>query len=269
MSERNPRLDWPGARRDLADALSRRWLWSALGWIDVRHRYSGSVLGSLWITASIGLMAACLTFIFAAPLGTTTGHYAAYVTIGLVLWYFIQMTLIEAASVFIVAADTIRNSAMPLSVHLLRLIWRNIIVLGHNAVVVPAVLLFFQMVPGATAWSVLVALPLLALNLLLLSTLLGLLGARFRDMGPLITNAMQLLFFLTPIFWLPATLGPHRVWFAAFNPVFAFVDIVRSPLLGGVAMPSSWPIVLAVTAVNLVVAILAFVAVRARVPYWI
>jgi len=263
------RVGWRDAARDLIDGLSRRWLWTALGWNDVRHRYLGSLLGSFWITASIGLMATCLTFIFAATLGTTAGYYAVYVTTGLVLWYFIQIMLIEAATVFVGAADTIRNSAMPLSVHVLRLTWRNIIVLAHNALVVPLVLLFFQMSPNPAAWAAIPGLLLLVLNLFFASVLLGLLGARFRDIPPIVTNGMQLLFFLTPIFWLPSTLGPQRIWFVAANPLFAFIDIVRAPLIGDVVLSTSWPIVLSVTGLNLAAASLAFAAARERVPYWI
>lgn len=262
-------MDVRGAARDLIDGLSRRWLWSALGWNDVRHRYLGSLLGSFWITASIGLMATCLTFIFSSTLGTTAGYYAAYVTIGLVLWYFIQTTVIEAATVFVGASDTIHHSALPLSIHVLRLAWRNIIVLGHNALVVPLVFLFFRMSPGSDAWAAVPALVLLAANLFSAAFLVGLLGARFRDIPPIVTNAMQLLFFLTPIFWLPSTLGPQRIWFVASNPLFAFIDVVRAPLIGDPTLSTSWPIVLGITFLNLAVASLVFAATRERVPYWI
>jgi ABC-type polysaccharide/polyol phosphate export permease len=269
MTGASARSDRQEALRDLGGGLSRRWLWGALGWTDVRQRYAGSLLGSFWITASIALMATCLTFIFASPLGTPPGYYAAYVTIGLVLWYFIQTSLIEAATVFVGAAETIRNSAMPLSVHVLRLVWRNIIVLGHNVVAVPAVLIAFQLAPSAAVWSVAPGLLLLVINLLCAAALLGLLGARFRDVPPLVTNATQLLFFLTPVFWLPSTVGIHRGWFVAGNPVFAFIDVVRAPLIGDAVAATSWPIVLGVTVVNVALSGLVFAAVRDRVAYWI
>jgi len=261
--------DWAQASRDLGSGVSRVWLWSALGWADIRQRYSGSLLGSFWITLSIALMAGGLTFVFAGPLGAAAHGYAAYVTLGLVLWYFIQATLNEASSVFVAAAETIRHAPMPLSVHVLRLVWRNLIVLAHNAAIVPLVLIFAGIAPAASAWTIVPALLLLVAALASGAMILGLLGARFRDVPQIVSNALQLLFFLTPIFWMPQTIGAARGWFVAANPAFAFIDIVRAPLLGAAPAPWSWPIALTVTAAAAIAAWLAFAAWRARIAYWV
>lgn len=259
---------WAEAGRDLREGLSRRWLWSALGWFDVRQRYSGSVLGSLWITLNLALMVLALTFVFAGPLGLRPGLYAAYVAIGLVLWHFLQATVNEAPGLFVSAAETIRHAPMPLSVHVLRLVWRNLIVLAHNAVIVPVVLILFGIAPKAV-WAIVPAMALLVVALACVAMLLGLLGARFRDVPQIVTNAMQLLFFLTPIFWLPATIGSGRGWFVAVNPVFAFIDIVRAPLLGAAPAAASWPLALLTAAVAALAAGGALAAWRTRLPYWI
>ncbi|HEX8643840.1 MAG TPA: ABC transporter permease [Allosphingosinicella sp.] len=269
MGRQAPGTRWSEAARDLRGGLSSLWLWPALGWADIRQRYSGAVLGSFWITANIALMALVLTFVFAGPLGVRAGGYAAYVTIGLVLWYFIQNALNEASNVFVVAAETIRNTPMPLSVQVLRLTWRNLIVLAHNAAIVPLVLVAAGIAPAATAWTAIPAVLLLVLAIFFAGMLLGLLGARFRDVPQMVSNLMQLLFFLTPVFWLPQTIGAARGWFVATNPIFAFIDIVRAPLLGGVPAAGSWPLALAVTAAAGIAAAFAFAACRARVAYWI
>lgn len=257
------------AARDVAEGVRRTWLWTGLGWNDIKHRYSGSLLGSLWITANIGLMVLCLTFVFAGPLGSPRSEYAPYVAIGLVLWHFISTSLNEAPNVFIWAAETVRHLPMPLSVQVFRLVWRNAIVLAHNVAVVPVVLLIFGAVPGPEALLALFGLALLAFNLLTATMLLGLLGARFRDVPQIVTNLLQLLFFVTPIFWFPATLGRGGEWLVAFNPVFAFIDVVRAPLLGAAPAAASWPVVLAATALSAAAASLAFSLLREKVAYWV
>jgi lipopolysaccharide transport system permease protein len=255
--------------RDFSAGATRVWLWGALGWNDVRHRYSGSVLGSLWITANIALLTLCLTLVFAGPLGASHGLYAPYVAIGLVLWYFVQATLAEAPNIFVSAAETIRHSPLPLTVQVLRLVWRNVLVFGHNVVIVPLVLLAFGIVPHPAALLALLALPLLAANLVSVTIILGLLGARFRDVQQIMLSALQLLFFVTPIVWFPAAL-PERVgWIATANPIFAFIDIVRAPLLGTAPAPASWPMAIGVTVVGGAVAALAFARFRHRVSYWV
>lgn len=265
--------DWVGDIRNAADdlsaAMSRRWLWTALGWNDVRQRHAGSLIGSVWITANLGLMIGCLTLVFAGALGESIRHYAPYVAIGLVLWQFVSSSLNEGSQVFINAAETIRNAPMPLSLHVFRLIWRNLLVMAHHIVLIPLFLLLFQIMPSSDAWLAMVGLSLLALFAFFSALLLGLLGARFRDLAPIVGNLMQLLFFLTPVFWMPAAIGPAAAWLSAFNPLAAFIDIIRSPLLGESPLPGSWPIALAVTAATGIAAIIALARTRRRLAYWV
>ena len=264
-----PAWSWRGAAADLAAALERRWLWTALGWNDVRQRFSGSLLGSFWISANIALMVAALTLVFARPLGAHWSDYAPYVALGLILWQFIQATLNEAPTVFVSAAETIRNAPMPLCVHVLRLVWRNLIVLAHNLAVVAIVLVLFRVRPSADAWTAAPALVLVAFALFWTSLLLGLVGARFRDIAQIVASLMQLLFFLTPVFWPPEAIGAERGWIVAANPVFALIDIVRAPLLGGAAAPSSWPMALAAAALAAAFGLAALARLRGRIAYWV
>jgi homopolymeric O-antigen transport system permease protein len=257
------------AARDLVAGLSRPWLWTGLAWNDIRQRYRGSLLGSFWITINIALLVLCLTLIFAKPLGSNRNGYAAYVAIGLVLWHFIQGTINDSCRVFVDSADTIRNSSMPLSVHVLRLLCRNTIVLGHNLLIVPVVLIVFGIRPGAWAWTVAPALLLLWFAIFWVSLLLGLLGARFRDISQVVSNLLQLLFFLTPLFWPLATLGRARLWVLTLNPVYPFIDIIRSPLLGSAPHATSWPIALAIAAGAAGIAFLALSRLRRHVAFWI
>jgi ABC-type polysaccharide/polyol phosphate export permease len=254
---------------DLGGGLSRPWLWIGLGWNDIRQRYRGSLLGSLWITINISLLIAGLTLIFARPLGSEHEAYAPYVGVGLVFWYFIQGTITDSCQVFIGSADTIRNSPMPLSIHVLRLLCRNTIVLGHNLLIIPVVLVLFGVAPGLSALAAIPATLLLILATFWASLFLGLLGTRFRDIGQIVTNLLQLLFFLTPIFWPVSALGPGVEWLVALNPVFPFIDIIRSPLLGTSPAPASWPIALGLTAFAAAIALLALAQLRCRVAYWI
>jgi len=260
---------WADALADLRGGLSRPWLWLGLGWSDIRLRFRGSLLGSLWITINISLLVLCLTLIFAEPFGTHRALYAPYVAVGLVFWYFIQGTINDSCQVFTASADTIRNTRMPLCVHVLRLLCRNAIVLGHNLLVIPVVLIAFRVAPSPSAWTVLPAMLLLLVAVFWASLLLGLLGARFRDIGQVVSNLLQLLFFVTPIFWPADALGPGREWILALNPVLPFIDIIRAPLLGTEPAPASWPIALGLTALVAAIALVALAHLRRRVAYWL
>jgi ABC-type polysaccharide/polyol phosphate export permease len=260
---------WGAAAADFASGASRTWLWRALAWNDVKHRYSGSVLGSLWITANIFLLTLCLTFVFSGPLGASHGRYAPYVAIGLVLWYFVQSTLSEAPNTFVGQAETIRHSPLPLSIQVLRGVWRNFLIFAHNAIVIPVVLVAFGITPHPSALFGFAGLLLLGVNLVSATVILGLLGARFRDIQQVMTSALQLLFFVTPIVWFPATLSGRGAWIAAANPIFAFIDIVRAPLLGETPAATSWPMAIGVTVAGAALAAAGFARYRHRVAYWV
>ena len=257
------------AAADVAEGFERRWLWGALARNDVRQRHAGSVFGSLWITANIFLMVGCLTLIFAGALGPSLRYYAPYVAIGLVLWQFIQASLNEAGNTLVANAETIRNVPAPLTLHVFRLIARNLLVMAHHLVIVPILLLGLRVMPSASAWLSLPALALLVLFVFSTSLLLALVGARFRDVSPIVTNLMQLMFFVTPIFWVPSAVAPAAGWIVALNPFFAVIDIVRTPLLGGTPLPGSWPIALAGTAAVLAAAFVTLARARSRVAYWV
>ena len=180
-----------------------------------------------------------------------------------------RITLNDSCQVFVGSAETIRHSSMPLSVHVLRLLCRNSIVLGHNMLIVPVVLIGFGIRPSAWAWTAAPGLLLLLFGIFWASLLLGLLGARFRDITQIVSNVLQLLFFLTPIFWPLASLAPEHAGLIALNPVFAFIDIIRSPLLGVAPSPSSWPIALGVSAATAIIAYFALSRLRRHVAYWV
>ena len=79
---------------------------------------------------------------------------------------------------------------------------------------------------------------------------------------------MQLLFFVTPILWLPGQRDELAV-IAKYNVVTYFIDIVRTPLLDGTFPIHSWKVVVLANAVGVLLGFGAYVATRNRVVYWL
>ena len=97
---------------------------------------------------------------------------------------------------------------------------------------------------------------------------LGMAGARFRDIAPIVASLVQVAFFLTPVLWSIDQLGRHR-WAATWNPLYHFLEIVRAPLLGAPIAPISWQVVIAVTVTGWSFAFLLYCRFRARIAYWV
>jgi len=138
----------------------------------------------------------------------------------------------------------------------------------HTVWVFVAVALVFSVEVG---WSWLLAVPAIALillNGLWVALLLGLLSARFRDIPMIVGSVVQVLFFMTPIFW-QVDMLPGRTMCLDGNPFYHFVTIVRSPLLGQVPAFEHWIVILAVTSVGWILTLLAYTACRWRIAYWV
>jgi lipopolysaccharide transport system permease protein len=98
--------------------------------------------------------------------------------------------------------------------------------------------------------------------------LLGAIGARFRDIPPIVGSVVQIAFFVTPVIWKAHQLKTHA-WLLPYNPFFALLEVVRAPLLGDVPSAMTW-LMAAVYSVALLGATWWLMTrARGRVPFWL
>ena len=253
---------------DIRDGLRLWRLAWALGWLDIRLRYRGSVLGPLWLTISTGVMVGALGFLYSTLFKMELHDYLPYLALSLVLWAFMQATVSDACTGFTEAESVIRSVRMPFTVVAIRTVIRNVVILGHNIVVIVIVFAVFNHWPG---YKVVFAIPgvlLWVVNALALNLMLGAFCARFRDILPIINSVMQIAFFLTPIIWKPEQLG-EKAWLLPLSPFFDLIEIVRAPLLGQVPSVWAWVGALAYSAALCTVSWMFFARARGRIAFWL
>jgi ABC-type polysaccharide/polyol phosphate export permease len=269
-------VGWPvrparvaGAVDDLRDGLRRSWLWMALAHQDMRLRYRGSLLGPFWQTVTTIVMIGSMGFIYARLFHTRLENYLPMLTVGLILWQFISGLITDGCGTFHSVQGIIQQVKLPYSLHVYRLVYRNILILAHNFVIVPIVLALF---PQPIAWPRLVLLvpgvALILINGVAVSCLLGMISARFRDVPPIVGSVVQVLFFVTPIFWSADALGAAR-WWAELNPLFAAIDVMRAPLLGQPTAPYSWQVLTLVSICLGTISFAFFARFRSRIAFWV
>jgi lipopolysaccharide transport system permease protein len=256
------------ACRDIVEGLSHRYVWSSLAGQDIRQRYRRSVIGPFWVTLSMGLMIVGMGYLYSQLFGHPLTEYMPFLTVGLVVWGLINALANEGCQTFISAEAIIKQIRLPLTVHVWRTVWRNLIVFGHNAVVIVLVLAVFR---PHLRWDVLL-LPLAVVVLMVngwwVCVVLGIMSARYRDIPQLAASLLQVLFFLTPVIWKTDTIG-DRIWLANSNPAYHLIEIVRAPLIGQPMPFFSWMFATAFTALGSAVAFLLLARFRARIPYWL
>lgn len=256
------------AAGDMAEGTLEWRISTTMAWMDIRQRYRGSLLGPFWLTLSMAIMIGALGVVYSTLLHTEIATYLPYLTTGIVVWTFISTVLLEGCNCFIHADAVLRQVRMPFTVHVYRTLYRNLIVLAHNAVVYVVVALLFGLKTSAGIILVLPALAILVVNGLWTCLLLGMICARFRDVGPIVGAIIQIVFFITPILWHPGMLNGAYAWIVFINPFHAMIDVVRAPLLGEPVSLLSWAVILTTTLAGVTATFLFFARFRARIPYW-
>lgn len=255
------------AVQDIRDGLRLAPLAWTLGWLDIRLRYRGSMLGPFWLTLSTGVMVAALGYLYAGIFHTDIHNYLPFLALSMVLWAFLSTLIAEACTGFTDAEAVIRSVRMPFFLFALRVLIRNLLVLAHNIVVIVVVFAVFQVWPG---WDLLMTIPgmlLWCLDALGLVLLLGAFCARFRDIPPIVASVVQIAFFVTPVIWQPSQLGKGAA-LLPYNPFYDLLEVVRAPLLGTLATGPIWLGAILYSLVMLGAAWLMFVRARGRITFW-
>jgi len=256
------------AVRDVVDGAALWPLWGRLGWNDILQRYRRSLLGPLWLTASMAIMVIALGVVYGKIFKVPLDDFIPFLCLGLLVWGFISTTLLEAGGLFTGSESYIKQIRLPYSVYVYRFIWSKIIIFAHNFVIYFGILLYFWIWPGAALLYALPGFLLLILNGALTTLYLGMISARFRDIPQIVASVVQIVFFMTPILWKPEVLGKHSV-LTAFNPFYHLVEVVRAPLLGQLPSAENYLAVTLVTAANALLAAAFFIRFRSRISYWV
>lgn len=257
------------AWRDVIDGFSLWPLWGKLGWNDILQRYRRSLLGPLWLTASMAILVVALGVVYGRIFQISLTDFMPFLCIGLLMWGYISSILTEAGTLFTGAESYIKQIRLPYSVYVYRFMWSKVIILAHNFVIYFAILLYFQIWPGSAALYAVPGFMLLTINGVLIGMSLGMASARFRDIPQIVASVVQILFFITPIMWKPELLQDKESQLVALNPFFHLVEVVRLPLLGQIPSVENYVVVGLVTILNLVLAGAFFVRYRARIAYWV
>ena len=244
--------------------------WFTLAWTDTSLRYRRTVLGPWWVTLSMGAMIGSVGLVFGAIFGSNLSSYMPFFATGMIVWTLISSTIIEGCVVFTQSAGLIKSTNTPLIIHIYRMMARQLIVFTHNLALIALVWLIFR---WDLSLSIFLAVPGLVIVIVTLAGVVLTLAAlctRFRDIQQIIGAALQLLFFLTPIIWMPNSLrGKKTVILMDFNPLYYLVDVVRGPILGHTPSLLEWSMATGTALVVLLIGYTTFGKFAHRIAFWL
>lgn len=259
---------WRLALKDLADGLRAHRVWMMLAKMDIRQRYRRSVLGPFWITLTMVIWILVIGPLYSHILGQSPSEFIPYLAMGIIIWGLISSVLLEGAAAFVSAENLVRAVKLPYTVHILRVLQRNLIVFAHNLLAFVPFMIWLGIRPQ---WTWLAAIPgvfLLMLAAIPTCFLLGTLSARFRDLQQILGSIVQLAFFVTPIFWRVELLR-DRAWLAELNPLHWLLEVVRRPIVEGLPSLQTYGRVLVLIAVLYLLCAPFFARYRRRLAFWV
>jgi len=208
---------------------------------ELRARYAGSAVGMTWAFAQPMLTIAAYYLVFDVVFamrmgaGAPTQHVGTYLIVGSLPWLAFSESLSRGANSLVDAGNLLQKSALPPVL----LVARS--VLASSLVYAPLLLLLTLFyLPLSGLRLTLVAVPLLLILqislVLVLAFVLSILLAALRDVAQVLTFALSIGIFLSPVLF-PVNLFPEAWrWVLFLNPMSGLVMGYQSVLLKG-----AWP----------------------------
>jgi ABC-type polysaccharide/polyol phosphate export permease len=248
------RLEWGLLIEDLYHSTKAYGFWLYSAWLEILLNYRSTVLGPLWIVVGTGVFVITVGTLYnRVILAGGSNIYLAHLAIGMTLWFLIIQSIVKSTTLFSENRAVLLDGAITYTDLLLKLLTTNLILFAHNAVIVVLVFIWLGLLPRFPALIDLLTLPLVLANILWMCVVVSILGTRYADLDELLHSSLRLVFFMTPILWIPhrGVRGPYVDAIIYLNPFYYFVEVVREPLLYGtipwfeisvlvIALPIGW-----------------------------
>lgn len=251
--------------RDYSVNIRSALLWSNLAWFDIVSKYRRTFLGPFWITLSMGLSVGVLGAVYARILGQDLTIFIPYLAIGLVVWSFISAVIQEAPLVYPNSRHIILSIPVRIENIALRMVVRNFITMLHNAAILIPIAIFLGVDLRFSMLISFLGLFFIFVFCCSISVILGVAGARFRDVAPTVSALMGMLFLVTPIIWQPSQMQ----FIADINPLYHLVEGVRSPLMSNEINFYSLKVSGLITLSSALVAFVSLRRYRYKLVFWI
>lgn len=257
--------------QDLKEGFLLWRVWIMLAYQDILLRYRRSLLGPFWLTMSMAITVYTMGFLYSHLFHIEMQRYYPFLVAGMLAWTLISTLIIDCTEGLIFSDVFIKQVKLPYTLYIHRLAARNILIFFHNIIVIIPVLILFHQYAKVNLHTLLIIpdLFLIYINAISFGLILAMLGARYRDTSQFIKSLIQVVFFITPVLWAPEVLGDKHVYFVNLNPFYAFIELIRAPLLGTAPTISNLIMVAVISILGILISLRFFFRYRSRIVYWL
>ena len=203
---------------------------------DIKLRYRGSIFGVAWTLLNPIAELLVLMFIFSTVLSFDIKNYSSFLFTGLLVYGWFQSSLLFATGAIVNNRELVKRPGVPVIILPIVTVASTLV---HFLIALP-VLFALLMLTGTRFTGALLTLPaLIAVQFALIlgiSYVVATVYVWFRDTQYLLRVALQLLFYLTPVFYETRSIpAQYQSWYH-LNPMVWMLSAYRAVLMDG-ALP--------------------------------
>lgn len=253
---------------DIRAAVRLAPMWIHTGLIEVVWKYRRTRLGPFWHTLNLAIFVIVMGVIWSRVLNQNPVEHFRYVGTSLIIWSLIASQVTDATGIIIAGEATAMSMRFPYFAFALKHAWTSLLLFAHHMILYAAIMVGSFKFPGWPLFLLVPALLLILANGIWLSLIVGILCLSKRDLVLVIGSAMQIMMFVTPVFWPKNLLGAELAYAVDFNPLYHLLTIARLPMLGGVPPMSCWFWAIGTLAVGSCFTLWIYGRYRDRITYW-
>ena len=194
---------------------------------EIRGKYKNSVLGILWSFLNPLLQIIVYTVVFQVILKNPKPHYIVFLCAGLIPWNFFAIALSRGAFTFIENGNIIKKVYFPREIIPISVVTSEAV----NFIISTLIILAFSFGEGLGISKYFCFYPIILLVQYIftlgVTLVVSAITVYFRDLQHLISVALQLLFYATPIVFAADTIPENMKWIIDINPMSYIINGYR------------------------------------------
>jgi lipopolysaccharide transport system permease protein len=199
----------------------------------MKVQYKSSALGVIWSLLNPLLQLLIFTFLFRVVMPLGIKNYPAFLFSGMLAWTWFQLSLVQATTAITSHRELIRRPGFPAPILPIITVTTNLL----NLLIALPLLLIFMLLNHVPITGTIFLLPLLMtlqfVFTLSLAYILATVNVLFRDVQHIIGVVLQLLFFVTPVFYDGSRFPAKYQSLLKLNPMVHIIGAYRTLLLDG------------------------------------
>lgn len=180
------------------------------------------------------------SFLFSGILNIPNERIIPNLAIGMLFWRLLSGIINGSCNAITSSKANFEQGYFPLFTPVLSTTVNHSFVFAHALLPMILISFYFTTPNLIHIWLLLPGIIIIFFAAIPIGFILSVICTRYRDLANLIQAIMGVLFFLTPVIWVPEMATGFREWVLLLNPFYHFMELVRDPFLNQPIEALNW-----------------------------